>query len=272
MMPPRARTHPQKRTVAARRMGERETRKIVGAAVVAGCNGPPVLLSGKEILDFVTLAIQPLAVMHWFLAAATGRDALLDQHLTDFVPVIPLIPHHRCRGLHNTSAPVKSLHCPSRRWSRRGPPLLRQTPWSLLAIPPLAPPIRRGGTPPLLRLDAVGWALTSVVSIITRTSGSGASGGSGASDADNSERSDDQPPLVSPAAATVVEGFVGAIGSRGIHPAQTLLNDRDDAASHPVPWGTRGRCGGNLCAEPKQPGHHPSPPGALLGLPASLVW
>ena len=34
----------------------------VGAAVVAGCNGPPVLQLGKERLDFVTLAIQPLAV------------------------------------------------------------------------------------------------------------------------------------------------------------------------------------------------------------------
>ena len=59
----------------------------VGAAILAGCNGPPVLLSGKKILDFMTLAIQPLAVMGWFLAAATGwnarRDALLGQHLTD---------------------------------------------------------------------------------------------------------------------------------------------------------------------------------------------
>ncbi len=72
----------------------------VGAAVVAGCNGPPVLLSGKEILDFVTLAIQPLAVMDWFLATVMGRDArrdaLLGQHLTDFVAVLTLIPHHRC--------------------------------------------------------------------------------------------------------------------------------------------------------------------------------
>ena len=42
----------------------------VGAAVVAGCNAPPVILSGKERLDFVTPALQPLAVMHWFLAAA----------------------------------------------------------------------------------------------------------------------------------------------------------------------------------------------------------
>lgn len=74
-------------------------RKTWAPAVVAGCNGPPVLLSGKEILDFATLAIQPLAVMDWFLAAATEwnarRDALLGQHPTNFVPIIPLIPHHR---------------------------------------------------------------------------------------------------------------------------------------------------------------------------------
>ena len=44
-------------------------------------------------------------------------------------------------------------------------------PWSLLVMPPLAPPIRRGDTP-LLGLDAVGWALMSVASI--STSGSGA--------------------------------------------------------------------------------------------------
>ncbi len=31
--------------------------------------------------------------MDWLLAAATGRDALLDQ--LDFVPVISLIPNHR---------------------------------------------------------------------------------------------------------------------------------------------------------------------------------
>ncbi len=114
-----------------------------GAAIIAGCNGPPVLLLGKERLDFVTLAIQPLAKMHWFLAAATGRDArrdaLMDQHLTDFVAVIPLIPHHRGRrrqSLRTPSAPVKSLHCPSRRRSRREPPLLWQTPWSLLVMSP----------------------------------------------------------------------------------------------------------------------------------------
>ena len=80
---PRVRPDHQKRTVVARRMAERKT--WAQPAVVAGCNAPPVIQSGKEILDFVTLAIQPLAVMDWFLAAATGwnarRDALLGQHL-----------------------------------------------------------------------------------------------------------------------------------------------------------------------------------------------
>ena len=138
--------------MATRRRAERS------AAVVGGCKAPPVLLSGKERLDCVTLAIQPLAVMGWFLAAATRRgarrDALLGQHLTDFVTTIPLIPHHRCRrrqSLRNTSAPVKSLHCPSRRWSHRGSPLLSQIPWSLLVMPPLVPPIRRGASPPRFR-------------------------------------------------------------------------------------------------------------------------
>ncbi len=51
------------------------------------------------------------------------------------------------RFLRTTSAPVKSLHCPSRRWSRRRPPLLLQTPWSLLIMPPLVPPIRQGAPP-----------------------------------------------------------------------------------------------------------------------------
>ena len=67
--------------------------KTWAQTVVAGCNGPPVLLSGKERLDCVTLAIQPLAVMDWFLAAATGRearqDALPGQHLADFVLSYP---------------------------------------------------------------------------------------------------------------------------------------------------------------------------------------
>ena len=66
------------------------------AAVVAGCNGPPVLQSGKKILDSMTLAIHSLAVMDWFLAAATGRDvrwdALLEQHLAVLVAILPLIP------------------------------------------------------------------------------------------------------------------------------------------------------------------------------------
>ncbi len=81
--------HHHKRTVTARRMAEQKT---WAQLVVAGCKTSPVLQSGKERLDFVTPVIQPLAVMDWFLAAATGRDArnytLLSQHLTDFVPIV----------------------------------------------------------------------------------------------------------------------------------------------------------------------------------------
>ena len=144
-----------------------------GTASRTGCKTPPVLSSGKEILDFVAPAIQPLVVMDWFLAAATGRNArrddLLGQHLADFVPVIRFIPDHR-----------------GRRWGRRGRFLLWQTIWSLLVMPPWCHQ-SGGGAPPLLRLDAVGWAVRSVASSI-RTSGSGASGGSAESDADNSEK------------------------------------------------------------------------------------
>ena len=174
-------------------------RKTWAPAVVAGCNGPPVLLSGKEILDFATLAIQSLAVMDWFLAAATGwnarRDALLGQHLTDFVPVILLIPDHRGRRWqvfehHISTGEVTAL--PLTQVESQEATLLPQTPWSLLVMPPWYD--QSGGGAPLLRLDAVGWALMSVASIIS-TSGSGASGSSAESDADNSEKIRSKTPL-----------------------------------------------------------------------------
>ncbi len=52
----------------------------------------------------------------------------------------------------------------------------------------------QAGAPPLLGLDAMGWALRSVASSI-RTSGSGASGGSPESDADNLEKIRSKTPL-----------------------------------------------------------------------------
>ena len=173
----------------------------MGAAVVAGCNGPPVLPSGKERLDFVAPALQPLAVMHWFLAAATGRnakrDALLGQHLTDFVSILPLIPHHRGRRWqvfehHIGTGEVTAL--PLRRWSRRGPPLLSQTPWSLLVTSPLVLPIRRGA-PPLVEAArrGMGFDVSGVKPL--STSGAAASGGSAESDADNSEKISSKTPL-----------------------------------------------------------------------------
>ena len=79
-------------------------------------------------------------------------------------------------------------------------------PMELVGHAPLGVTNQARGTPPLLRLDAVGWALTSVASSISTS-------GSGASDADNSEKIRSKTPYVSPAAATVVERFVGIIGA-----------------------------------------------------------
>ncbi len=115
-----------------------------GADVVAVCKTPPVLQSGKERLDFATPAIQPLVAMDWLLAAATGRDALPGQHLADSVPLIPLTPNHR------SSSRWQALSTPSAaptQVGHRGPPLLSQTPWSVLVMPPLVPPIRQRHPP-----------------------------------------------------------------------------------------------------------------------------
>ena len=157
----------------------------VGAAVVAGCKAPPVLLSGKERLDCVTLAIQPLAVMDWFLAAATGRDArreaLLDQHLTDFVPVLPLIADHRGRrrqvlAQHISTGEATAL--PLTQVESQGTTFYCHRPhgacWS---CPPWCHQ-SGGGHPPSWRQSSAPLA-----------------GGSAASDADNSEKISSKTPL-----------------------------------------------------------------------------
>ena len=84
----RVRTHHQKRPMAARRRqnGRR------GRSGRSGCNAPPVLQQGKEILDFVTLAIQPLAVVDWFLAAATGPGCPAGTASCGFCPCPTLDP------------------------------------------------------------------------------------------------------------------------------------------------------------------------------------
>ncbi len=139
--------------------------------------------------------------MHWFLAAATGRnarrDALLGQHLTDFVAIIPLIPDHRGRrrqvfehhiGTDEVTALLLTQVEP------QGTTFAVTDPMEPAGHAPLGATNQAGGTPPLLRLDTVGWALMSVASIIS-TSGSGASGGSAESDADNSEKIRSKTPL-----------------------------------------------------------------------------
>ncbi len=157
---------------------------------VAGCKTPPVLQPGKERLDFVTPAIQPLVVMDWFLAAATRRDAkpdaLLGQHLADFVPLIPLIPHHRSSSrrqvLEHPISTSEVTALPLMQVEPQGTTFAVAEPMELAGHDPLGATSQAGGTP-LLRLDAVGWALRSVASMI-RTSGSAGSDGSVGSDAE----------------------------------------------------------------------------------------
>ena len=111
----------------------------------------PLLQSGKERLDCVTHSLQPLVVMHYLAAAGwdAGPDPLRRQHLTDFLPVSPLISNHRCRRRPILEHPISTrevtaLPLPQ---VQPEPPLLSPTPWSLLGHVPLAPPIRKDQTP-----------------------------------------------------------------------------------------------------------------------------
>ena len=187
----RVRTHKKKGTTGARRMAEPKG-WAVGTAVLAGCKGTPLLRSGKERLDFLIHSLQLLVVMHDLLAAAAGWDAapdpLLRHHLTDCVPVIPLIPNHRCRRRpilpHPSSArAISALPLPQVQPSGT---TFAQTPWSLLVMPP--DPSGEDQTP-LVRLDAVGWVLRAVASSISTS-------GAGASDADTSEKNQIKDTLV----------------------------------------------------------------------------
>ncbi len=72
-------------------------------------------------------------------------DGLCPCHMS--YPLSPTTGAAGGKSFSTTSIPVKPLHCPSPRCSRRGPPLLWRIPWSLLVIPPLVPPIRRGSDP-----------------------------------------------------------------------------------------------------------------------------
>ena len=102
-------------------------------------------------------------------------------------------------------------------------------PMELAGHAPLGATNQAGGTPPVLRRDAVGWALMSVASIIS-TSGSGASGSSAESDTDNSEKIGSKTPLSHQRRQRLSRVLWGAIDGQGIHPAQPLLKDMDDAA------------------------------------------
>ncbi len=50
----------------------------MGASVVAGCDAPPVLELGEQVLDLVAVAVERGVVGKRDFAAAAGRDARLD--------------------------------------------------------------------------------------------------------------------------------------------------------------------------------------------------
>ena len=123
----------------------------LGAVIVADCNGPPVLQLGKDVLDFVTHLVQ-LPCCHGPASCGGGVGCkvrcLVLPASHGFCPCHTLCPPSlgQCgKSFSTTSAPAKSLHCPSLRRSRRGSPVA--DPMELAAV---SPPWHNqsGGVPP----------------------------------------------------------------------------------------------------------------------------
>ena len=113
------------------------------------------------------------------------------QHLTDLVPVMSLIPNHRgsrpqTLQHHISASEVTAL--PLTQVQPQETTFAITEPMELAGHAPLGSTNHAGIRPLLLRLDAVGWALRSVASILSTS-------GSAASDADNSEKISSKTPL-----------------------------------------------------------------------------
>ncbi len=65
-------------------------------SVVSGCNAPPVLEFGKQVLNSMADFVERLAVFDWFFAVFPGWNAgcdfLIGLHVSDFVAVIAFVP------------------------------------------------------------------------------------------------------------------------------------------------------------------------------------
>ena len=94
-VPPRVRTHHQKRTTRGWQNGRR------GRSGRSGFQDAASPSAGKRASRFCGACDTTSCCNGLVSCGSDGRnakrDALLGQHLTDFVPVIPLIPHHRGR-------------------------------------------------------------------------------------------------------------------------------------------------------------------------------
>lgn len=125
------------------------------AAVVAGCDAPPVLDPSEQVLDLVALTIEHLIVILRDLAAAAGWNARLDASCFKFlskpgtVVARSAIRYAACGKASSTRrAPLWSLIWPSGSSMMIGCPSPSQTVCSLEFSPPLVRPIRRGLVPP----------------------------------------------------------------------------------------------------------------------------
>ncbi len=238
---------------------------------VAGCNGPPASPSaGKRASRFCD-ACGTASCGHGLAACGsngTGCKAWCPAGPAScgFCPCHTLDPpSHRGSRRQVLEHPISTsevtpLPFPQVQPQRRT--FAVADPMSLLVMPPLVRSIRRGSAP-LLRLDAVGWALRSVASIIS-TFGFGASHGSAESGgpmaSDGSEESDgDNPEKIRSKISLseseqrrqrlsrVLWGPSAAGASTRTDPFGSRRGCRSTPfwhrpASQPVPWTTRGGC------------------------------
>ena len=215
--------------------------------------------------------------MDWCLAAATGRDArrdaLLGQHLTDFVAVLPLIPHHRCRRRQVLVQPISTgevTALPLTQVEPQGTTFAVTDPMELAGHAPPWCHQSGGGSAPLVEAGrrGMGFDVSGVNHQHIHRSA--------ASDADNSEKIRSKTPLSHQRRQRLSRVLWGHRRPGGIHPQRrpfcmTGMMPRNTFLSStrfpPTFLGKQGAAGNLLRAEPRQLGHHPSPPGAFLGFP-----
>ena len=125
------------------------------ASVVASCDTPPVFEFREEVLDLVSSFVCGFAINDCFFAIFFGGMHGVISCSSSILRILLLsYPRSAIRvfafgkPLSKTSAPLKSLRCPSVRCSRTGRPRLSHRACSFVFNPPLVRPISLGSSPP----------------------------------------------------------------------------------------------------------------------------